>query len=129
MCHYIALIQVLSLDDSTHRSDSGLKSELQGTPKSAQNWTDVANEHPEFFRVKPDGKHTISLVARHVIPKDMNGVRVMPPDFIGRLLDAAIQLHDREVERRNHWKAYIPVVVAVTAGVFTIIGAWLGGGT
>ena len=113
----LALIQVLSLDRPAHRSEDGLLEELQGKPKSAESWTTVAAEHPEFFRVRAEGTHRVSLVARHVLPKGDDGVRDLAPELIGKLLQAALEIHDRQLPRAHHWKAYVPIVVAVTAGV------------
>jgi len=122
----MALIQVLALDKHAHRSESGLNDELQGNPKSADSWIDVADKHPEFFRVRGSGNHRISLVARHVQLRDQDDNRTpLSADFVGKLLQTAIELHDRELERKNHWKAYIPIIVAVTAGIFTFIGIFL----
>src|SRR5574340_832194 len=62
----LALIQVLALDEHAHRCDDGLNSELQGSPRSADSWPAIAEQHPEFFRVAPSGTNRVSLVARHV---------------------------------------------------------------
>ena len=126
----LALIQVLSLDRHAHRSEDGLVEELQGVPKSDESWTTVAGEHPEFFRVRAEGTNRVSLVARHVLPKGEDGTRELTPELVGKLLQAALEIHDRQLERAYHWKAYIPIVVVLTAGVFTIFGiflkSWLG---
>ncbi|MEW8437768.1 MAG: hypothetical protein AB2689_06390 [Candidatus Thiodiazotropha taylori] len=122
----MALIQVLALHKHAHRSEEGLIDEMQGAPKSAKSWAILAQEHPEFFRVKESGENRISLFARHVQPRNSDDLREpIPADFAGKLLQAAIELHDRAMERKNHWKVYIPIVVAVTAGIFTIIGIFL----
>lgn len=122
----IALIQVLSLHENSHRSLKGLTSELQGKPNSAESWDEIAKEHPEFFRLKKEGVNKISLVARHVMLNNSKSKREqLPSDFVGKLFDAAIQLHDRELERKYFWRAYVPIIVAITAGVFTLIGNWL----
>src|SRR6266568_6340760 len=99
----LALIQVLALDEHSHRSEDGLRRELQGIPQSAETWAPVAQSHPEFFRFRPEGEHRISLVARHVLPKNEAGLRALPPEFAGRLLDAAIDLHDRQVKLAERW--------------------------
>lgn len=130
----LALLQVLALDKHAHRSENGVTEELQGRPKSSDSWLKIAREHPEFFRVSGSGTHNLSLVARHVQPRDGEDNRApLSADFVGKLLQAAIELHDREMDRKNHWKAYIPIVVAVTAGLFTFIGiflkTWLSGPT
>lgn len=118
----LALIQVLALDEHAHRSDNGLAEELQGTPSSARTWMEIARAHPEFFRVGRSGNHVVSLVARHVGPKQgQSGRKPLDPDFVGRLLSAAIELHDRQVRREERWAAYIPLLVAVIAA----IAAWV----
>ena len=122
----MALIQVLALDKHAHRSEEGLNRELQGAPKSSDSWLTIAEQHPEFFRANECGSHRISLISRYVQPRDDNGERgPLSSDFVGKLLQTAIELHDREMERKNHWKAYIPIVVAITAGTFTFIGIFL----
>lgn len=129
----MALIQVLALDKHAHRSDDGLQEELQGNPKSANNWSEIAEQHPEFFRVRETGTHRVSLVARHVLPKNDGGTRELPSDFVGKLLQAAIEIHDRQLDRAQYWRSYVPIVVAVTAGLFTIFGiflrSWLSSGS
>jgi len=121
----MALIQVLALHAYRHRSDGGLTDDLQGPPHSGSTWKEIAEQHPEFFRVSDAEKLGISLVARHVLPKDENDKRDLPSGFISMLLQTAINLHDRQVERAHHWRAYIPIVVAITAGVFTIFGIFV----
>jgi len=126
----LALIQVLALDEHTHRSESGLQSELQGMPQSAASWTEVAQSHPEFFRVRPQAQNAVSLVARHVIPEDAAGFRALPPEFAGRLLAAAIDLHDRQVKLAERWTYLIPLWVALVVGIFSLgavlLKAWVG---
>lgn len=119
----MALIQVLALDEHTHRSESGLQSELQGIPNSAKTWVEIATQHCEFFRVnKEEGKeHAISLVARHVIPKNEKGVRELSADFTGKLIEAAISLYDREISRKESWKWLVPVGIATLTSIVSII--------
>jgi len=121
----MAMIQVLALHPYRHRSNSGLTDDLQGQPRSGPTWRDVAQEHPEFFRVSEDEKLGISLLARHVLPKDDNDKRELPSGFISLLLQTAINLHDRELSRLQNLRAYIPIIVAITAGVFTLFGIYL----
>ena len=128
----MALIQVLALDEHSHRSEDGLNRELQGPPRSADRWEEVAKAHPEFFRVKPDGTHRVSLLARHVLPKDKEGSRSLPSGFVDSLLGAAVDMHDRQVKRAERWTYLVPIWVALIVGVFSIIGLaielFLGGG-
>ena len=120
----MALIQVLALDGNTHRSEDGLRSELQGDPKSGVTWKEIAGEHPEFFRTSDSGSYKVSLVCRHVLPRNESGHKENPSsDFIVKLLETAINLHDRDVSRQRYWHAYIPIIVSV----ITVLGAFLSG--
>ena len=117
----LALIQVLGFDEYRHRSEKGVKEELQGKPASAETWTKVAQEHPEFFRVRSDEGLGISLVARHVLPKNEDGKYVMPPEFVGRLLSAAIEIYDRQVKLAERWTYLMPIYVILIGGLITFI--------
>jgi hypothetical protein len=126
----LALIQVLALDPHTHRSEDGLQREFQRLPVSAESWITVAEEHPEFFRVAKGKLNPMSLVARHVTPEDeTEEQRMVPSDFLYRLLQTAIDLRDREVEATERWKYLIPltasIVGGIITGVFTVLAVWL----
>ncbi|TBW13260.1 hypothetical protein E0E50_00625 [Azotobacter chroococcum subsp. isscasi] len=48
----------------------------------------------------------------------------LSPDQTNNLINLAIQLHDREVQRRDRWKTVIvPMVVAIIAAGASIVGA------
>jgi hypothetical protein len=126
----LALIQVLALDDRTHRSEEGLNRELQLPPRSAKSWLDVAAQHPEFFRVAREKPCPLSLVARHVLPEDAQEERrILPADFTQALLETAIKLHDREVETSEKWRVWIPLLTALIGGALgvcsTLVTVWL----
>ncbi len=124
----LALIQVLAFDPLTHRSLQGLEKELQGNPRSAKGWDVIARDHPEFFRVAENGKSTdmtASLVARHVIPQQ-HGTRPIEAEFVATLLQTAIDLHDRQVRRDERWSLWIPIWVALIAGVFALASEIVG---
>lgn len=123
----LALIQVLALDKDTHRSESGLRDELRGAPRSINTWSRLAQAHPEFFRVAADSKYGVSLVARHVFPQNDMGYRPFPADYTSKLLQLAVDLHDRAIRRSQYWHVWVPLIVALTAGTFTLIGIWLKG--
>ncbi len=120
----LAMIQVLALDEHSHRSESGLAGELQGPARSAGTWSEVAERHPEFFRVKPTGENRISLIARHVSAPTGEGRPPLTLEHTSKLMQIAIEMHDRQLRRSQAWHIWIPVVVAVTAGVFTLFGIW-----
>ena len=122
----MAMIQVLALHKYRHRSDKGLTDAMQGPPHSASTWKEIAQQHPEFFRVNEQERLGVSLVARHVLPKNDEGKRELPSNFVAMILQAAIELHDRQLDRAHHWRIYIPIVVVVTAGIFTVLGTILG---
>jgi hypothetical protein len=84
----LALIQVLALDKHSHRSEDGLRDELDGPPHSAVDWEELAAEHREFFRVARGGTHRVSLVARHVTPDDEHGTAWLPYAFGHSVLDS-----------------------------------------
>lgn len=115
----LALIQVLALNTLAYRSESDLQKELQGIPKSAGEWTTVAVEHPEFFRVDIKDARSISLVARHTNPQEHSQ---LGSDFIGKLLNAAIHLHDRETGRRAIWRTVGPTLLGVLLGGILAFG-------
>jgi hypothetical protein len=66
----------------------------------------------------------VSLMARHVMPKDERGKRELPSDFTSILLKTAIDLHDRQIVRAYPWKAYVSIVIP---GVLVIVAALLSG--
>jgi hypothetical protein len=117
----LALVQVLALDKDTDRSASGLVSELQGPPRSAGSWAEVASSHPEFFRYQPNLEHGVSLVSRHVLSKNEQGFRELPVDFAGKLLSLAVELHDRQLRRARAWEVFIPLIVAALGGAIGLI--------
>lgn len=116
----LALIQVLALDNDSHRSEAGLQSELPERPNSAQSWVDLAKQHQEFFRVVESKNHPVSLVTRHVA--DEAGAKRPPlsPEHTQALLNAAIELHDRQLRRSQRWTVLIPIWAALIGGVVVL---------
>jgi hypothetical protein len=122
----MALIQVLALDHKdTHRSETGLCKDLQGSPRSADTWQSVAKDHPEFFRVNPEPgkKHIVSLIARHVSPRREDRKRgPLSAEFVGNLLRSAVDIHDRQVRRSERWTYLVPIWVALILGILGLLG-------
>ena len=118
----LALIQVLALSENIYRSENGLTIELQGKPKSVKDkgWSYVAQQHPEFFRVNTKQENKVSLISRHAISKNYN-LKELPIEHIHKLIETAIQLHDKEVERSEKWKHLIPLYAVIFTGIITII--------
>jgi hypothetical protein len=121
----MAMIQVLALHTYGHRSDKGLTEEMQGPPRSASTWKEVALQHPEFFRVNDQERLGVSLVSRHVLPKNEDGKHELPSDFTAMLLKTAIDLHDRQLGRVQRWIMFVPIIGALIAGVFALICAFI----
>src|SRR6266852_5048654 len=109
----LALIQVLALHEAALRSEKGINTEMQGKPASAKEWIPLAKEHPEFFRINPEREHTVSLVARHVLPEQDGKRPVLSPEFTATLLATAINLHDRQVKASEWWQSLIPLGSAI----------------
>jgi hypothetical protein len=128
----MTLIQILAFDPSARRSSRGLTKQLSSSPLSAKSWGDLAKLHPEFFRVlkgKEGQRESISLVARFVlkdVPATSGAESKTPPlsaEIVNNLLNLVIQLHDREIQRRDRWKTVL--VPTIVAG-FTIAGFFFG---
>jgi len=123
----LALIQVLAYDKFTSRSESALAGELQSKPSSSLSWVLLANEHSEFFRVRNNEddvkEDRVSLVSRFVLPSSGPERLKSPLDAntVNKLMEIAIEIHDRQVERRDRWKLYTPIILAVFEAVIKII--------
>lgn len=129
----LALIQVLALDKSTYRSEDGITAKELVKPSSAESVVVLATEHPEFFRVNPAREHCISLLARHVQPKDpVQDTRLpLTSEFTRMLMEVAVDLHDRQVAAAEWWKTWVPLVSALAAALIasttTLFTLWLNG--
>jgi hypothetical protein len=122
----LALIQVLSVDECAHRSEHSLRIDLQGSPTSAATWTDLACQHPEFFRVRPDGDNRVSLIARHVLQEDATGRRpALPHDFLYELMRTALAIRDRQIAWSERWSRRLTVAAAIIAAVAATWGVIL----
>lgn len=124
----IALIQILALHGYRHRTEDGISEDAAGPDPSK--WKKIAKQHPEFFRVDDAKKFGVSLIARHVLPKDDTGKRELPDGFVNMLIQTAITLHDRQQESARLWRLYLPPLIgAIVGGAFAVGGllfkAWL----
>jgi hypothetical protein len=127
----LALIQVLAYDRDAYRSEDGLDDELQRKPSAGESWMALAKEHPEFFRVRNDPmrKPRVALLARYVLDHqqlpDGDEKRLpLESTVTNKLMELAIQLHDKQLERKNRWKnVVLPMAVAVIAASASITAA------
>ncbi|BBJ24729.1 hypothetical protein [Candidatus Nitrotoga sp. AM1P] len=94
----------------------------------------LAKQHPEFFRVRndPTRKPRVALLARYVLDHKQlpDGEEKRPPleaTVANKLMELAIQLHDKQLERKNRWRTIIlPMAVAVIAAGASITAAIIG---
>ncbi len=127
----LALIQVLAYDRDSYRSEDGLNSELQRRPSAGGSWMAVAKQHPEFFRVRDeqDREPRVALLARYVLDHQQlpGGEEKRPPldvSVANKLMELAIQLHDKQLERKNRWKmTVLPMAVVVIAAGASVTAA------
>lgn len=128
----LALIQVLAYDADTYRTETGLDDEMQRKPSTGATWIAMASEHPEFFRVRadPTRPQRVALLARYVLPHELrpDGTERRPAlevTVANKLMELAIQLHDKQLERQTRWKTVvIPMTVAVIAALTSMFGAF-----
>lgn len=138
----LALIQVLAYDVDTSRSEDGLKDELKSKPDSASSWIELGKLHPEIFRVRfesdEDAENSkkanrVSLISRYVLPyKRVNGKKKRPqlePHVVNKIMEIAIEIHDRQASRAEKWKILIPMVVAIVGATASIVAALIKSGT
>lgn len=134
----LALIQVLARDKWAKRWHDGLVKSLRRGPQSAKDWIEIGVEHPELFRVlEPEQHHTnsqtVALISRLVQkpieaedPADPPLSPPLSPEETGKLMDLAVTLHDRAVQRGDRWKTVtVPLIVAIIAAAGVITTALL----
>lgn len=114
----LALLQVLGQSSDAARSESGLATTLQGAPRSAETWTDVAIQHPEFFRVDKDKNYPVMLLARFARADEQD--KRCPIDFehLQVLMSTASKLHDHDSSQINRWHVWVPVIASAIAALF-----------
>ena len=140
----IAAIQVLGSYRFASRKIDKWAKRLGRTPVSSNDWLTIFKEHPEFFTF--DGEN-ISLVwrrsrernydtfDRRVLSKDeaqemakseseVNEKRLSRPPLdtieISKLIDIAINLHEREIKHTQERRWWITAVVAIVALIISV---------
>jgi hypothetical protein len=122
----LALIQLLGLAPEIQRSEKSLEGALLAPPQSAGTWMEIAGVHSELFRVYPstgpDGP-VASLVARRLQPADD---RKLSPEFVGQLIQAAISIHETQLQRRQILKvAWVGGTLLALSAVGSVVSAVL----
>ncbi len=121
----ITLISVLATDSQCFRTEEGLTIALRSNPKTSASWIKLATEHSEFFRLNGDGKF-IALLLRSYLPEepDGEGKYIRPPltiDETQNLINSAIALHDKEINRLQRKSYRIPIITALIASVTALL--------
>ncbi len=133
----IAAIQVLGTYRFASRHLSKWEKRLGRTPVSADNWLSIFSEHPEFFTIQGEN---VALVWRRSKERDYdtfehrqlsreeaialadgdpeaNAVRLSRPPLdtaeISKLVDLAVNLHEREINHQQERRWWFAAVVAV----------------
>ncbi|REH00045.1 hypothetical protein [Flavobacterium aquicola] len=121
----IRLISVLGIDDNySFRKNDGLTKTLNGKPKSAKDWFEIATEHPEFFKFNVAGDSVV-LLFRSLVKPDLNDKREpLSIDQTQKLIDQAITLHDKQIARLQKNSFLMPIITAIIASLTTGIIAY-----
>jgi hypothetical protein len=75
--------------------------------------------------VKLGGTNTVSLIARHVSAETGEIRSELTSEHTLRLIQIAIELHDRALRRDKEWHIWLPLIGVVVGSAFTICGIWL----
>lgn len=112
----IFLIQYLGLDESyslkkgTNPHDTA--------PRSGTDWSAVAQDHPEFFRVEKTGSVTLAL--RYFLGEGERTRQPLSIDVIQKLVENAVVLQEQQAKRAEAWKTWgtlIAAILAATSGL------------
>jgi len=133
----LALIQVLAREKWAKRTEEGIVGTLQRKPHSASTWIAVSLEHAELFRVLDPEDSTASepktaLITRLLQPKlppekPEEATRLEPLTLAetSKLLDLAVTLHDRAIQRKDRWKTVGISAISASAVVIAAILAFM----
>lgn len=127
----LALIQVLAYSPKAGRTEQGLLVELKRSPVETSSWIVLAKAHPEFFRVveAQNQNEYVSLISRtaqqYIVDDDGDSAKpVLTTDVANKLMELAVQLHDKEVKRKDFWRTVIiPIVVGFIAATAAVTSA------
>ena len=119
----LALIQTLFLSENATRSEDFLIKVLQGNPKSAKSWTEIVNEHPEFFRFNSNNevRNPISLIARNSHHHNRKMNESLPIDVMFKLFDTAILIFEKQKKENEKWKFWVPIIVVIATGIMNLV--------
>jgi hypothetical protein len=123
----LLLLQFLAHTERGFVLNSTIHRETGTGPASegATSWAAVTQEHPEFFRVTPGEAENkaVTLLVR------AGGTKVdqerLTRELLGSLVGIALQLHERQIRAAERRDRYLPLVVGLVTGVFTLVATLL----
>jgi hypothetical protein len=136
----IAAIQTLGIYPFYKSDISKWAERISGNAKDADHWRRVFEEHPEFFRLSPTDEDCVSLVLRRQRRKRYHTKReeLLPfeefrnlpetekkkvsreplnAEQIAALINVAIGMHDRALERQNARRWLVAPLLAFAGGL------------
>lgn len=139
----MSAIQVMGTYKFGSRTIENWEKSIGRTPISAENWTDIFDQHPEFFRIKSG---YASLVWRRAKPKnyhideckDLSETEIKALDDKGKkrltrrpldssqveaLLNSAVQLHSSALSHKKEMRWWVPLVASL---IGILVGALIG---
>ncbi len=141
----IAAITALGLYKFYKLSFAGWAERIGGDDGDAERWQAVFRDHPEFFRINPDGDKA-SLVWRRQQPQNYDvdgnvcvdkktaldkpgGLRLsrkpLEPSEVSALIALAVDMHDRALEQSKASRWWIPIVTGALAFAGGVAGGML----
>jgi hypothetical protein len=103
------LLQILAIEDAAHRNIDTLY--RMRPPLSAETWQELAEEHPEIFRIATGAGVEISLYVRHY----NEGYQRLSDDLTIKMIEFVLKIYTSQIEH-SRWWTYL-----ITAG-----GAFIG---
>lgn len=146
----ISAIQVMGTYKYSARNIENWKKLLGNKPLSADNWTHIFVDHPEFFRsdIEESELHTLAIrraqsrtydtkTLSEITPKEFMDLpegnrshisrKPLSPDQILSLIEVAIKLHSQALERKKELRWWIPISLTIISSLTgAMIGAFFG---
>ncbi len=138
----IAAIQLMGTYKFGSRSVENWEKSIGRPPLSAENWTKIFDDHPEFFRVK-DGfgslvwrrakkrnhdtvsGRDLSTEELKALDKDAKGKltrRPLDPSQVEALMNSAIKMHSSAIAHNKELRWMVPTIASLSG---VVVGAYL----
>jgi len=122
----LAALQFLATYEDYDLTENHFRKMIAVAPKSAEQWSEVFADHPEFFR-QSEYAGDYSLVLRRAKSKDDKGRRPpLSPSELSMLFETAIHLQKHELELRKDRRAWLPLALTGIGILAALLGTILG---